>query len=205
MSKDLPYRIGLTGNIATGKTTVGRMLESLGAELIDADKVAHEVMAPGGAAYFPVIETFGTEMLAEDGTLDRRKLGALVFSDAGALRELEALVHPAVIEEVQRRIAASQAPVVVVEAIKLLESGMAQSYEAIWVTVCSECTQLSRLMQDRDMSRETALQRIHAQPPQADKVAVADVVIDTEGSIAYTKAQVLKAWQKVQAEHDLAS
>ncbi len=199
-------RIGLTGNIATGKTTVGRMLEALGAELIDADQVSHAVMAPGGPAYGPVVAAFGDGILAEDNEIDpvasppighaadppidhevdrsisreaerpvsreaerminRAALGRLVFSDPDALARLEALVHPVVIAEVERRIADSAARVIVVEAIKLLESGMADTYDAIWVTTCSEATQLARLMEGRGLSREAALARIHAQPPR---------------------------------------
>jgi dephospho-CoA kinase len=199
MTPPPPYRIGLTGNIATGKTTVGHMLVDLGAELIDADKVAHEVMAPGGDAYEPVVQAFGPEIVAQDGSIDRRALGKLVFSDPTALRLLESLVHPPVIREVERRIAASEAPVVVVEAIKLLESGMADTYEAIWVTACSAETQLTRLMRNRGLSREAALVRIHAQPPQEEKVAQADVVINTEATLDETRAQVERAWTKLES------
>ncbi len=190
-----PYRIGLTGNIATGKSTVGRMLVDLGAELIDADKVAHEVMEPGGAAYDAVVDAFGEEILAPGGAIDRRKLGARVFSDPDALAHLEALVHPPTIQAVQARIAASNAPVVIVEAIKLLESGMAEEYDAIWVTTCSEEEQVRRLVQGRGLSREEALRRIHAQPPQAEKIAHADVVIDTDGTLEQTREEVRLAWQ----------
>ncbi|MGC9521157.1 MAG: dephospho-CoA kinase [Anaerolineae bacterium] len=199
-SADIPYRIGLTGNIATGKTTVGHMLVELGAELIDADRVAHAVMAPEGAAYEPVVEAFGSDILAQDGTIDRGKLGRRVFSDPAALRRLEALVHPPVIAAVERRIACSSAPVVVVEAIKLLESGMAASYEAIWVTTCSSATQLERLVKGRGMDSDAALQRIRAQPPQEEKLAQADVVIDTEGTLDETRAQVRTAWCEIRQE-----
>ena len=111
-----PYRIGLTGNIATGKSTVGRMLASLGAELIDADKVAHAVMAPAGSAYAGVVEAFGPAIVGDSGEIDRRVLGRIVFADTDALRHLEALVHPAVIAEVNQRIERSSATAVVVEA-----------------------------------------------------------------------------------------
>lgn len=194
----LPYRIGLTGNIATGKSTVGHMLEDLGAELIDADHVAHEVMARDGAAYNAIVAAFGEEILKPDGTIDRGSLGARVFSDPVALRRLEHLVHPPVIKITDQRIAASDAPAVVVEAIKLLESGMAETYDAIWVTSCSEATQLERLMRYRGLSREEALRRIRAQPPQGEKLARADVIIDTEGSLDETRAQVNRAWAALQ-------
>lgn len=192
------YRIGLTGNIATGKSTVGRMLAELGAELIDADRIVHRVLAPDGAAYPAVVAAFGTEILAPDGSIDRRKLGDIVFSDAEALAQLERLVHPPVIAEVRRRTAASLAPVVVVEAIKLLESGVADDYEAIWVTTCPETAQVKRLMKSRRFTREEALRRIHAQPPQAEKLARADVVIDTSGTLDETHTQVIAAWKGIQ-------
>ncbi len=198
-----PYRIGLTGNIATGKSTVGRMLEAMGAERIDADEVAHDVMSPGGSAYRPVIEAFGPGILASGAAcpqIDRRALGAIVFADPEALKELESLVHPAVIRAVDERIAATTARVVVVEAIKLLESGMAEAYDAIWVTTCPEAVQLERLMRLRGLSRETALIRIEAQPPQAEKVARAHVVIRTAGSLGGTRAQVVAAWYALPQE-----
>jgi len=198
----IPYCIGLTGNIATGKSTVGRMLASLGAELIDADKVAHAVMASAGSAYASVVGAFGPGIVGDNGEIDRRALGRIVFADPEALKRLEALVHPAVIAEVNQRIARSTAPAVVVEAIKLLESGMAESYDAIWVTTCSEETQLARLMEMRRLSREDALARIGAQAPQAEKVLRADVVVDTEGTLAATRVQVEAAWADLQRHLD---
>jgi dephospho-CoA kinase len=196
-SSNLPYRIGLTGNIATGKSTVGRMLTELGAEVIDADRIVHAVLAPDGAAYPVVVAAFGVGILALDGTINRRKLGDLVFTDADALARLEQLTHPPVIAIIEERITASTAPVVAVEAIKLLESGVSDDYEAIWVTTCPETAQLKRLMKSRRLTREEALRRIHAQPPQAEKIARADVVIDTSGTLDETRAQVIAAWENI--------
>jgi dephospho-CoA kinase len=195
--KGTPYKIGLTGNIATGKSTVAKMLVDLGAAFLDADKVAHSVMAPGGPAYAAVVAAFGAEIVADSGEIDRRALGKIVFSDPEALARLESLVHPAVIAEVDRWIATREVPVVVVEAIKLLESGMAETYDAIWVTACTEATQVARLMDSRGLTRADARQRIHAQPPQAEKVARADVVIDTEATLAETRRQVAAAWANI--------
>lgn len=192
-----PYRIGLTGNIATGKTTVAQMLVELGAEHIDADRVAHKMMAPGEPAYAAVVEDFGEEILAEDGTINRRALGAIVFNDTEALAQLEADVHPPTITEVNRRIARSDAPVIVVEAIKLLESGMAEQYDAIWVTTCPGEQQIRRLIDHRNMSRSDAEQRVDAQPPPSEKIARADVVIDTGGTLAETRAQVQVTWDAI--------
>lgn len=197
MDSGVPYKIGLTGNIATGKSTVAEMLEELGAAALDADKVAHRVMAPGAPAYAAVVAAFGPDIVAENGEIDRQALGEIVFSDPEALQRLESLVHPAVIAEVNAWIATRETPVVVVEAIKLLESGMAETYDAIWVTACSEATQATRLMDSRGMTRAEALTRIHAQPPQAEKIARADVVIDTEATLAETRRQVAAAWAAI--------
>jgi len=154
-------------------------------------------MAPGGPAYDAVVEDFGCDVLADDGTIDRQALGAIVFNDAEALARLEADVHPPTIAEVNRRIACSDAPVVIVEAIKLLESGMAQHYDAIWVTTCSREEQIRRLLRDRGLSRSEAEQRVQAQPPPAEKIAQADVVIDTCSTLAETRDQVRAAWDAI--------
>ncbi len=197
-----PYRIGLTGNIATGKSTVAEMLVTLGAERVDADHVAHEVMAPGGTVHDAVVAAFGAGILAPDGALDRRALGDIVFSDPAALTRLESLVHPATIAEVQRRVDASKAPIIVVEAIKLLESDMATSYDAIWVTTCPPETQLARLMQQRGLTRADALRRIQAQPSPAEKIARADVVIHTGGALEETWAQVIGQMSKWEMKNE---
>ncbi len=194
MTVGTPYRIGLTGNIATGKSTVGEILLELGAMHIDADLVAHKVMEPQGQAYAAVIAAFGKAIVGPAGHIDRSALGDIVFDNPEALRRLEKIVHPHVIAAVNARIASSDRPVVVVEAIKLLESGLADTYEAIWVTTCPEPTQVSRLMTTRDYTQAEALRRVHAQPPQEEKIARADVVIDTSGTMAQTETQVRAAW-----------
>ena len=192
-----PYTIGLTGNIATGKSTVGHMLVELGAELIDADQVAHKIIMPGGAAYEGVKQAFGVDILTPVGLIDRQKLGVIVFSDPEALQRLESLVHPPVIAHIDQIISTSHARVVVIEAIKLIESGMADKYDAIWVTACSEAIQLARLMEIRKLQREDAIRRLRAQPLQEEKIARADVLIDTAGSLEQTRAQVQEAWRCV--------
>ncbi|MGQ9467715.1 MAG: dephospho-CoA kinase [Anaerolineae bacterium] len=200
----MPYVIGLTGNIATGKSTVARMMRDLGATVIDADQVAHEVMRAGTPVHQAVVETFGPQVLRPDGEIDRARLGAIVFSDPQALAQLEAIVHPAVLEEVARRIAAAPTPVVVVEAIKLIESGMAEAFDALWVTTCPVEEQVRRLMADRGLSRPDAERRVYAQPPQEAKIARAAVVISTDGSLEETRAQVEAAWRALleRAEND---
>lgn len=189
--------IGLTGNIGTGKSTVAGMLAELGADTIDADKVTHEVMQAGTAAHQQIVATFGPEVLAPDGEIDRKRLGAVVFADPTALARLETIVHPPTHEAVSRRIAASSADVVVVEAIKLIEAGMADSCDTVWVTTCRPEQQIDRIMEARGLSCAEAEQRVRAQPPPEEKVARADVVVDTSGSLSQTRAQVQAAWERL--------
>jgi len=186
--------IGLTGNIGTGKSTVARMLANLGATVIDADQVAHQVMRADTPVHAALVAAFGTEVVGADGEIDRARLGTLVFSNADALARLESIVHPAVIQEVAKRVAAAPTRVVVVEAIKLIEAGMAAGCDSLWVTTCPPEEQERRLMADRGLSREEAQLRMRAQPPQEEKAARADVVIDTGGSLAQTRTQVEAAW-----------
>ena len=195
-----PYTIGLTGNIATGKSLVGQMLAERGAEYVDADRLAHEVMVRGAPAWREIVNVFGREVLQPDGELDRRQLGRIVFADPDALARLEQIVHPRVIALTERLIAASEAPVIVVEAIKLIESGMVrQLCDALWVVTAPRAVQLERLMAFRCLSRAEALLRIDAQPPQALKAAQADVVIDNGGAVEVTRRQVERAWAKSHA------
>jgi dephospho-CoA kinase len=189
-----PFLIGLTGNIATGKSTVAGMLVALGADAIDADEVAHAMMRTGTPVHARIVEAFGSEMLAADGEIDRRRLGARVFADREALAQLEAIVHPATLEAVDRRVAASSATVVVVEAIKLIESGMAGGCDSVWVTTCRPKQQIERLMRSRGLSRAEAALRVRAQAPQEEKLARADVAIDTSGTLDRTREQVRAAW-----------
>jgi dephospho-CoA kinase len=194
-----PYLIGLTGNIATGKSEVAQALAGLGACVIDADKVAHEVMRPGGPAYDAVVKAFGPGILTADGAIDRAKLGTIVFRDPAALRRLEAAVHPATIAEVDRRITQASEPVVMVEAIKLIEAGMHRAYDALWVVTAPRPAQITRLVATRGLSEEEAALRVDAQPPQAEKVALADVVIVNDGSLDQLREKVEAAWAQIQA------
>jgi len=196
MNGHCPFLIGLTGNIGTGKSTVARMLADLGAETIDADKVAHEVMRAGAPAHAAIVAAFGPEALSPGGEIDRSRLGALVFADPAALARLEAIVHPATLREVAARIAATAAGVVVIEAIKLIEAGMAEAYDSVWVTACRPEQQIQRIMEGRGLSQAEAEQRARAQPPQEEKIGHADVIIDTSGTLARTREQVQAAWEK---------
>lgn len=188
--------IGLTGNIATGKSAVAQMLADLGAYVIDADLIAHEVMEPGQPAYAGIVAAFGSDIAPDGGPIDRRRLGQIVFADPDALARLEALVHPAVGRRITELVVRSPAVVVVIEAIKLLESGLSlRLCDEVWVVTAPRAAQLSRLIESRGLSREDALLRIDAQPSQAMKVAQADVVIDNDGDLDALRQSVERAWR----------
>jgi dephospho-CoA kinase len=191
------YLIGLTGNIATGKSAVAHMLAELGAQIIDADRVAHEVMRHGPPPWQAVMDAFGPAILAPNGEIDRHQLGEIVFADLGALHRLEAIVHPATIRAVAAAIAQAIERIVVVEAIKLIEAGMHRTYDALWVTICPPETQVARLIALRNLNEAEAQLRVQAQPPQAEKVVLADVVIDTSGMLEDTRRQVIAAWEAI--------
>lgn len=186
--------IGLTGNIGTGKSVVRHMLEHLGAFGIDADRVSHQMIARGAAGYLPVVEYFGSGILAPDGEIDRAGLGRIVFSSPAALRVLESIIHPLVIAAVDLLIGNTPKPVIVIEAIKLLESGTAQRCNSIWVVTADPETQLNRLMAHRSMPEADARQRIAAQPSQQLKLARANVVINNSGALEETWRQVKDGW-----------
>jgi dephospho-CoA kinase len=191
------YVIGLTGNIAAGKSEVRRMLQKLGAYGIDADVLAHQSIAKGEPAYAAVLESFGDSILSSDGQIDRPRLGEIVFSDPAALARLEAIIHPEVRKMVDRLVRQANAPVVVIEAIKLLEAGYRQLCDSIWVAAAPEQIQIDRLMERRGMSEAGARQRILAQPAQAEKVAAANVIIYNDESLEKTWRQVSSHWEKI--------
>ena len=192
------YLIGLTGNIATGKSTVMRMLGELGAEIIDADREGHAVIQPGGPGYLLVIEAFGPEVVQPDGQIDRRRLGEAVFNDAERLRVLEQIVHPLVSLRIAERLQQSASPVVVLEAIKLFEAGLSELCNEVWVVTSPKEVQLARLCTTRGLSRAAAQTRIDAQPAPQDKIKRADVVIANEGSLDELRQQVESEWARIQ-------
>jgi len=191
------YVIGLTGNIATGKSTVAAMLGKLGACVIDADQLAHWAMRAGTEINRRIVERFGHEVLRPDGEIDRSVLGPLVFADPRALRDLERIVHPVVVEETLHQIEACQQPVAVVEAIKLLEADMQKHCDAVWVVTCSRQQQIDRLTHMRDLTASQAELRVDAQPPIEEKIARADLVIDNHCALEQTWAQVVRAWNAI--------
>lgn len=193
--------LGLTGNIASGKTTVGQMLLELGAaRYIDADQVVHDLYAPGKPIYAGVVAAFGEEILTPEGTIDRRRLGNVVFNDAEALRRLEAIVHPAVggavLGEIQT---AAPDDVLVLDAVKLLEGGTGALCKSRWLVTCDEEQQLQRLMKRNGFSEEEARARLRAQPPLEPKLPLVDEVIDNSGTLEATRARVEAAWGRFKA------
>ena len=189
--------IGLTGNIATGKSVVRKMLEHLGAFGIDADALSHQAIGKGGPAHTAVVEMFGKWLLSDDGQINRARLARIVFSDPEALTKLESLIHPIVRQGIDFLARRTQASVVVIEAIKLLESGLARECDAVWTVHVPEALQEQRLMQKRGLSQAEARQRIAAQGPQADKLKAARVTIDNSGSFEDTWLQVQAAFNKI--------
>jgi dephospho-CoA kinase len=194
------YVIGLTGNIATGKSVVRKMLEHLGAYGIDADALAHRAIAKDAPGYQPVLDTFGSWILTSEGQIDRTRLGKIVFSDSEALEKLEAIIHPLVRQAIDLLVRRAGQKVIVIEAIKLLEGDLRAACDNIWVTTAPMEIQLRRLRIKRGMSAEVARQRIASQPPQAGKIEAADVVIKNSASFEATWKQVLEAWQGTFAE-----
>jgi dephospho-CoA kinase len=184
-------RVGLTGGIGSGKTTVARMFEEHGAFVVDADAIAHELTAPGSAVFDAIVARFGPAVLASDGSLDRGLLGQRVFADPHERRALEALVHPAVRAEAARRIASygGSSPLAIFDAALLVETGAHRDCQRVVVVRCSEEMQLRRLLA-RGLDPAQAQARIAAQASLAEKLAVADHVIDTEGTLEATREQV---------------
>ena len=191
------FVIGLTGNIATGKSVVRKMLEHLGAYGIDADALGHRAIAKGAPGYQPVLNTFGHYILGPDGQIDRAKLGRLVFADPGALAQLEAIMHPFIRQATDLLIRRATQKVIVVEAIKLLESPLRKGMDSMWVTFAKPEVQMARLMQKRAMAEDMAHMRVEAQSPQEVKVAAADVVIYNNTSFEDTWRQVTAAWKEL--------
>jgi dephospho-CoA kinase len=190
------YVIGLTGNIATGKSVVRKMLEHLGAYGIDADALAHRAISKGAPGYQPVVDMFGRWILGPDQQIDRGRLGRVVFSDPAALKILEGIVHPLAAQAIDLIVRRASQPIVVVEAIKLIEANLNKNCDALWVTYAPLDVQLGRLVRNRQMDEDEARRRIAAQSPQESKVALANIIIKNGGSYGDTWRQVSTAWQK---------
>ncbi|MFU8826410.1 MAG: dephospho-CoA kinase [Brevefilum sp.] len=185
--------IGITGNIATGKSVIRRMLANAGVFGIDADTLANRMLYPGGSAYQQVIAAFGPSIYSDQEQISNKKLGEIVFSDPERLKQLEALVHPHVNAAILRRIKAARRPLACIEAIKLLESGLGEQCDQIWVSHAAYEQQMQRLQSQRGLTATQARARINAQPPQMEKLTRADVIINTETSFKDTWLRTCRA------------
>ena len=195
----MTLRVGLTGGIASGKSTVAKLLASYGAILIDSDVLAREVVEPGTDGLREVVAAFGADVLAADGSLDRAKLGALVFNDAAARRRLEGIIHPRVRSRAAELQAAAPAGAVVVQDIPLLaETGQADHFDAVLVVDVAEDVQLARLA-DRGLSEEDAKSRIAAQATREQRRAIAHHVLDNSGDLESLERQVRAVWEQLTA------
>ena len=192
--------VGLTGGIGSGKSTVSRLLAERGAVIVDADAIVHEVQAPGGAAYQPIVDRFGPSVVAADGTLDRPALAAVVFADPAALADLNGIVHPLVGKVIADRLAEEAATdhVVVLDVPLLVESGRTDLAGVI-VVDCPEDVAVRRLVEQRGISEEDARRRMAAQASRADRLARADVVIDNSGTRDALAAEVDRAWTWIES------
>jgi len=193
--------VGLTGGIGSGKSTVARLLEDRGAVVFDADLLAREAVEPGTPGHTAVIERFGADVLAPGGELDREALASIVFADPSARRDLEQIVHP----EVRRLFAEGSEAyrdtdrVVVFSAPLLVETGMHTAFEILVVVSATVATQIERLMRQRGMSEASIRARIDAQAPLEDKAAVADFLVDNEGTLDELESQVERLWNDLSA------
>ena len=204
-------KVGLTGGIASGKSVVGEMLVALGAHLVQADDIAHQLMLPGQPVYDEVVRHFGSAILNPDGSVNRAKLAEAAFGKAAGpsrIDELNRIVHPAVIrrqeewmEEVGRQ---EHHAVAIVEAALILEAGVAKRFDRLIVVTCTDQQRIARFAArqklDLDAARKEVARRMAAQLPDAEKTEAADYVIDNSGSLDRTQEQVRKVWEKLRSE-----
>lgn len=195
MTRTAPVSIGLTGGIASGKSTVAAVLAELGAIVIDADALAHQAVAPGTAGLAEIESRFGAEVINADGGLDRAALGAIVFADETEREALNAIIHPRVREAARAVREHADADDVVVEDIPLLvETGQADRFELVVVVQAEESARIQRMVDHRGMTDEDARSRIRAQASDAERAAVADVVLRNEGTVEELRTQTEQLW-----------
>lgn len=193
--------IGLTGGIASGKSTVSKMLVDLGAAVIDADRIAREVMKKGTPVWQKVREAFGDEYLLPNGEIDRKKLGEFVFSNDKALKTLNSITHPAIydeiLSEIERLKAKGQSKAIVVDAALLIEAGLCDIVDEVWLVVVDRESQIMRLMRRNGLTRQQALNRINSQMDQDMKKRYADRVIDNSYDVEHIRKQVKQLWEEL--------
>lgn len=193
--------IGLTGGIGSGKSTVSQLLTELGAFVIDADKVGHEIYLPGKEAWHEVVETFGRDILAADQTIDRKKLGTIVFGSEDARKRLNAIVHPLMFHDIRRRITEKRAEgftePIVVEAAILIEANWLPLVDEVWVVITSKSAVLERVAAQRGLSPRDTEARIASQLSDAERMKYAHVVIPNDGSVEDLRTRVTQEWQRL--------
>ena len=198
----MAFVLGLTGNIACGKSSVGALLaEHYEADYVDADRVVHALYAAGTSETLRIAERFGVDLLTSEGTIDRRRLGDIVMADRAALRDLERILDPGVRAAIEARFTNTKANVVVLDAIRLIEGGLYQRCNAVWVVVCDPAIQIARLQSTRNFTHEQAALRVTAQPPVEEKLRHATAIITNDGTLDELKAQVSKAWSQTVAPY----
>ena len=187
--------IGLTGSFGTGKTFVASIFRTLGAKVVDADRIAHQVIRKGSPEYRRVVHLFGKDILNKAGEIDRKRLSGIVFSDKALLKRLTRIVHPAVIKEIRRYIrGAGEKNAVVVDAPLLLEANLADLVDKLVVVKCSKRRQIARCQEKFCLQKKEILRRIESQIPLKRKIKMADFVIDNNQTRSNTKRQVRKVW-----------
>ncbi|MDI6815439.1 MAG: dephospho-CoA kinase [Dehalococcoidales bacterium] len=189
--------IGLTGGIGSGKSTVSRFLAELGAVILDADRIGHEAFKPDTEIWREVVATFGRQILTPNGDIDRKKLSEIVFGNPKAQAHLNQIMHPRMYEIVKAQLGEFRqqgVDVVVLEAPLLIEAGWTSLVDKVWVTVASEATVLSRLQEQKGLSKRQALARIRSQMPSAERVKYGDVVINSDCRLDELKARVEELW-----------
>src|SRR5215471_15151361 len=194
-------KVGLTGSIAVGKSYVVSVLRDLGCVVFDADRVAHSVMEPGRPAYQDIVNEFGSAVLAEDGSIDRARLGAIVFADEARRQRLNEIVHPRVIAEQDRLLREAEAVnsggIAIIDASLMIESGGYKRFNKLIVVFCDTETQIQRLMKRNQISREDAERRVAAQMSSDEKRKYADYEIDTSGTFEETRRRVLEVHEEL--------
>ena len=190
--------VGLTGSFGTGVTFVASIFKSLGAEVIDADRIAHEVIKKGTAVYKRIIRHFGKNLLDVNGNIDRRTLSAIVFNDKDKLHKLNAIIHPEVIKEIKERAKkARHDKVVIIDAPLLIEANLGRFVDKLIVVKSSTTKQIERSVKKFGLKSEEVLKRIKSQIPLERKIAMADFVIDNDRARSETKRQVIKIWREI--------
>lgn len=198
---EVAFSVALTGGIASGKTTVANLLAEHGALLIDSDQLAREVVEPGTPGLAQVVTRFGEQVLTQAGSLDRQALGDIVFADAAARADLNAIIHPLVRRRRAELIAQAAADQIVVSVIPLLvETGLVDQFDAVVVVDVPSQTQVARLVRRNDISQEQAQARLDAQASRAERLAAADWVVTNSGSRAELEAQVERLWSQMRSK-----